>query len=616
MAAVKTGSATSSACEGRSMIFEWTLSGQSIANNASTISWTLKGAGTSGYVYGGNFNLTINGTKVVDGKYADNRIELHVGTVIASGTTTIAHNADGSKSFSVSFDGAIYSYSTNCSGSGSWTLPTIARASSFGTISGSTIGSAITINITRAASAFTHKVYYSFGSIAKTAINTNAGTSCSWTPSLATLGAQIPNDTSETCTLYLETYNGSTKIGDTVTKKITLNMPSSAVPTISTIAVTEANSLVNSVCPGIYLQSLSKLKITTTAAGIYGSTVSKYTVVFEKITYEGDAVTTGAVKGSGSLAIQVTVIDSRGRSATKTQNVSIKAYTPPKLTTVNIVRNQTTNTTVNCTVSGSAISILSGTTEKNTCDVYIVYATSTNYPAISNNYKVTTSGLTFNNASKSYTGISATSSYYFKVIVKDKFNEVIQEFKISTAAIIMHIVQNGYIGIGKYREKGALDVNGDIYSNGTLVSLNGHTHTWSDVTGKPDIFPVGSVQITVTNTNPGTYLAGTWVAFGQGRTLVGVNTAETEFKTVLKTGGEKTHQLSEVEMPTHRHTVYNVNNSGNVTVPEGSGYGIDFSKNSPFNTYGAKMAMNTTGGNAAHNNLQPYITVYFWRRTA
>lgn len=123
----------------------------------------------------------------------------------------------------------------------------------------------------------------------------------------------------------------------------------------------------------------------------------------------------------------------------------------------------------------------------------------------------------------------------------------------------------------------------------------------------PQAFPIGTIYTSVVSTNPATTLGyGTWTAFASGRTLVGVDTGQTEFDTVEETGGAKTHTLSIAEMPAHDHTA----NLGNI------GYGADSltqaGKNNNYTTGG----IGSTGGGGSHNNLQPYITVYFWKRTA
>lgn len=115
--------------------------------------------------------------------------------------------------------------------------------------------------------------------------------------------------------------------------------------------------------------------------------------------------------------------------------------------------------------------------------------------------------------------------------------------------------------------------------------------------------PVGAIYTTTVSTNPSTILGyGTWTAFGAGRTLVGVDTGQTEFDTVEETGGAKTHTLTIAEMPSHNHSVAMSGGSNNGLTTSNS---FQFGGNTGF-----------TGGDGAHNNLQPYITVYFWKRTA
>ena len=124
MAQVLSGSFNTTAYSNRYLTFSWSAT-QNIAANQTTISWSLKGAGSyTGYYRAAPFTVTIAGTVV----YSDsNRINLYSGTTVASGTHTITHNTDGTQSFSASVTAAIFSYGVNCSGSGTWELPTIPR---------------------------------------------------------------------------------------------------------------------------------------------------------------------------------------------------------------------------------------------------------------------------------------------------------------------------------------------------------------------------------------------------------------------------------------------------------------------------------------------------------
>lgn len=125
--------------------------------------------------------------------------------------------------------------------------------------------------------------------------------------------------------------------------------------------------------------------------------------------------------------------------------------------------------------------------------------------------------------------------------------------------------------------------------------------------------PIGSLFETTVSTNPGTLYGGTWAAWGGGRTPVGVNTADTSFNTVEKTGGEKAHVLTEAEVAPHRHKQINYwsgNAGSNIVVTQG------LETSDPRQYGGYDVFTDNAGGGQAHNNLPPYITCYIWKRTA
>jgi hypothetical protein len=124
-------------------------------------------------------------------------------------------------------------------------------------------------------------------------------------------------------------------------------------------------------------------------------------------------------------------------------------------------------------------------------------------------------------------------------------------------------------------------------------------------------WPVGSIYMSTDNTNPSTIFGGTWSAWGSGRVPVGVDTGQTEFNAVEKTGGEKTHTLTITEMPGHTHGPGS--GSYHVTYAGSGGNGMTWSAGASLAT---PSTTGSTGGGGAHNNLQPYVTCYMWKRTA
>lgn len=133
-----------------------------------------------------------------------------------------------------------------------------------------------------------------------------------------------------------------------------------------------------------------------------------------------------------------------------------------------------------------------------------------------------------------------------------------------------------------------------------------HTHSLSAA------WPIGSVFISVVSTNPATLLGfGSWSAFAAGRVLVGIDAGQTEFDALEETGGSKTHQLTANEMPAHTHVV----TSQTATTGSATSYEHGVLDTSSAEAEATEVT-GSTGGGGAHNNLQPFVIVSMWKRTA
>jgi hypothetical protein len=122
---------------------------------------------------------------------------------------------------------------------------------------------------------------------------------------------------------------------------------------------------------------------------------------------------------------------------------------------------------------------------------------------------------------------------------------------------------------------------------------------------------VGDIIFSTSDENPSTIYGGTWVAWGKGQVPVGVDTSDSDFNTVEKTGGEKEHTLTVDEMPSHTHAQYVAADNGS-----GAGIRVDYTKDGTSIPYPQGIDTGSSGENQPHNNLQPYITCYMWKRTA
>jgi hypothetical protein len=153
---------------------------------------------------------------------------------------------------------------------------------------------------------------------------------------------------------------------------------------------------------------------------------------------------------------------------------------------------------------------------------------------------------------------------------------------------------------------GTVGVTQSQSDNSTKLATTAYVDTAISNVDLASIYPVGSIYMNATSsTNPATLIGfGTWVAFGAGRVPVGIDSGDTDFDTAEETGGAKTHTLTVDEMPAHTHSVPN-SGSQNNSFDSGTTVGNDVTGTS-----------GSTGGGQAHNNLQPYIVVYMWKRTA
>lgn len=318
--------------------FSWSESSQSIVNNTTTISWKLELiAGSSGRISSTaskSWSVTINGTKYSGTNTVG--ISNNATKTLASGSTTITHNSDGTKTFSYSFSQqfSITFSGTSIgtkSGSGSGTLDTIPRKSTLAASNG-TLGTAQTLTVTRQSTSFTHTITYKCGSATGTICTKSSSTSISFTPPLD-LAKQNTTGTSVSIVFTITTYNGSTSLGSN-TKTISCAIP---VLTPSCVLIVTDATGYKSTYSG-YVQGKSKFKISVTASGQLGATIKSYKVVANGKTYTSASVTTGVIANSGSQTITVTVTDSRGRTNTKSTTVDVLAYSVPQIEFYNLSR--------------------------------------------------------------------------------------------------------------------------------------------------------------------------------------------------------------------------------------------------------------------------------------
>ena len=421
--------------------FNWSIS-QSIDDNTSTLAWNviLNGTG-SGYVVTGEQRITIDGTEVYYNP-TSKRKNSYVGDVLSSGSITIYHDADGTKSIPVSIEIGIYKWAINCTGNDTIELDTIPRATT-PVVAEEQIdfGSTVSISLNAASETFTHVITYDFGSLSD---QTDGISADSFTPPIS-LANQIPNSDVGICTIICKTYQNNVLIGQKSTQ-ITLHLPEDIVPSVSI----KSPSMMS-----WFWQNQSEISVKISALSEYGAEIASCISTFDSITYSGLTFKTAPATEFGTMPLTVTVTDTRNRSTTIIQNVTVIEWKPVSISEANVVR-----------VDDDGTESDDGTHFKLTfTDVFYNYGTF-NTATEKVSYKRSdeseyTQYLTISPASPGTQSILATDitidpdyTYLVKIEISDKYSTGAYELEVPTSFTLMDFRNTGKgIAFGKASEK-------------------------------------------------------------------------------------------------------------------------------------------------------------------
>jgi hypothetical protein len=598
----KSGSVNVAVTSWNSLRFTWALDSQSVANNSSVVSWKLLHiAGSDGYINSSAtkaWSVTVNGTTVT----GTNRVGIANNSTVtlASGKTTIVHNADGSKTFSFSFSqefGITFQGSSigTKSGSGSGTLDVIPRASQPSLITWPEttgdvgfFGDEIAIHMNRKSDAFTHTVRYAFGGRTGT-IGTGVATGTTWKIPLDFMNL-LPAATKGSGLIYVDTYNGSTLIGTKYTG-FTASVPASVKPTCS-LQVLDATTIRDTY--GNLVRGKSKLSVKITGSPAYSSPIASYKATANGARHSEASFVTDFLTAAGTTTITATVTDKRGRtSATASASFPVLDYTAPAITALSVRRCNADGTEND---QGEHVRVqfsakITALNNRNSATYKVRYkkSTATSYTTatladLSDTYTVTDEAYIF--------AADSSSSFDVEVTATDDFGTATRSTTASTAFTLMNWGQDGTsMGIGKVAEKAnTLQIGLDVEFLGNVKGAIFDA-----------IYPVGSIYMAYNHTNPSTLFGGTWT-----RITNAFLWATTSTGTIGQTGGASEVTLTEAQLPVHSHgSVYSQHATGT-------------KDKAWYNTSGSSLAYGpvTTGSGEAHNNMPPYIQVSVWRRTA
>lgn len=460
---------------------------QNISANQSTVRvkiwvgcrWDIQFNNT----YGNTVSVTVNGASqsLTVGALVVNNSKKYLGQL----DFVVTHNQNGTGSANVSFSSNMSNISYgnlnfgNASGSYTHALTTIPRSSSLSVGSG-VIGSSLAITINRQSNSFTHTLRYAWGSKSGT-IASNVGDSHFWTiPN--DFANDIPNATSGTGTLFVDTYSGGTKTG---TQQINFiaSVPSNIKPSFSGVTLTDANGVARSLLSGNnFLQIISDIQVSFNGAtGSYGSSITGYRaeIVNRNQVTTSNGGRLGMMNFNGSATIRASVVDSRGRqSDTRDITINVIEYFSPILS-FSAVRTRETPNIIQIVRNAKIAPITLSGSQKNVMTLTFKVAPlgSTSYTADNGSATGTfTTQHTLTNSAANMAGnYPANKSFTVIGTLADKFTSIEFSATVATESVVMSYDKDGRVGIGKVVEQGkagSLDVAGEIFASDNIWGKN------------------------------------------------------------------------------------------------------------------------------------------------
>ena len=442
---------------------------QDVANNTTSVSWALYATcGSMSFIdYWCNYSAVVNSVSVLSVVNTYQSLYPNNSTLLlGSGTTTVPHNADGTKT--ITFSGSFatvqgYAYSTvgTRTVSGSVSLTTIPRASQPTLDAASKdFGGTFTITTNWASSSFTHNLYYAFGAIGNTLIASGVGASTTWVVPTS-LGSQIPVSMNGVGTITCDTYSGSTYIG-TKTIVFMLTVPSSwrAVLTNTHNGFSWINSPTQ--LTSYIIQNISTLTLTLTASlnalvSSFGTTISAYQVRFDtyncgEIAYSDVAVSrvSGLITVSGTQYAYFKIKDARGNWSNEFAKQvmgtgsTIYSYVAPTNNSFNVARNATVLTAADFLMNFVATSI----NAQNTWTYQRQYFNGSSWINIDAS-PVVISGYTITSTLTHSLPYVEANIYQLRVLLSDKFNTNIPYVNTLPTSDVPFVLTQYGAGIGK-----------------------------------------------------------------------------------------------------------------------------------------------------------------------
>lgn len=412
--------------------------------------------------YDGGKRLSNSGTLTVEPNQTAMLIDQEV---------TVAHDGDGART--IYYRGEFKNKSNNKVipiNNASLTLTTISRAS-YGADVTAEIAKPVTINIMKREAWMRHSIWVTIGSYDQKIAGDNIDTSYTWTPPIE-IANQFPNSASGTGTITYVTYNNGVEVGKDI-RRITVNIPTNLFkPGFTGFNLSDTNPVTQNLIPSPthFVSTLSRIKVGFDGArGTAGASITGYYAEIvggnTSAQTNGGILTVPTTMTDTQMTVRAKVQDSRGVwSDWAEKTITVLAYFNPTLRFEAKRTGEKLDTiTLKQFLKVAALSV-NGTQKNTTKLTFKTRKVGTDtYTTDSTNEWQNISEL--NGSDANLNGkYPADTSWEVLGRVEDKFSYTEFVITVSTDKVVMSYERDG-VGIGKYREMGALDVNGLIYSN-------------------------------------------------------------------------------------------------------------------------------------------------------
>ena len=440
------------------LVLEVNETSRDITTNTSTISWQLWLEKNTTWVYNLNNDslaeVEINGQYVLS-KYVSFDLRNRDWVTFGSGTMTIPHNEDGTKSIT------IWARLTNVADqgninwfSGTVNLENIPRSSGIKSVTETELGKPITIDIDKKVDEFRHQVWWSVNGSDLIDLGTGHDTSLQFTIPIEYVN-RITNSDTGALDVRVRTFRGNDQIGNDVYKRgIPIRVPSSIVPTLEDVTITERTARLAEFIPvGNFIKDKSVMRVETTGAnGSYGSTIVSTELTVDNLVVRATSGDFPANK-AGNLEVTAKITDSRGRTATKSKTIKVWDYYAPKI--IAFLANRTgngTNKTIIATVAANVSPLIIDGVNRNP------YTLKIQYSAKKTNRWIDAVNLTNESTEKINRQIECgafyelSKAYNIRLVIQDKLSDLVDSVLLVRSSRVLWAWGDNRASVGGFPE--------------------------------------------------------------------------------------------------------------------------------------------------------------------